>query len=108
MYKTLRNKVTSKIRKDNVDFNNNRVKEAKNESELWKIAKEVSNPKKVSEWTIEIDGKDEKDELIIAEAFNSYFIEKITKLKDGIDQSLVTDPLEKFILLIHNSFAKEF
>ena len=58
----MRNKVTSKIRKETVDFNNNRVAEANNESELWKIAKEVTNPQKISEWSIEIDGKEEKEE----------------------------------------------
>ena len=32
-YKVLRNKVTSKIRKENVDFNNNRINQANNERE---------------------------------------------------------------------------
>ena len=31
----------------------------------------------------------------IAEAFNYYFVNKITKLKEGSDQALVVDPLEK-------------
>ena len=48
-YKALRNKVTRNIREENIDFNNNRVNMAKNESELWKIANEVTNPKKASE-----------------------------------------------------------
>ena len=94
-YRTLRNKVTSKIREDNKDFNNNRVIEAKNESELWKIASEVTNPKKENEWLINIEGKEVKDEKEIADAFNVHFIEKIVKLKEGIDKSIVVDPLEK-------------
>ena len=57
--------------------------EAKNESELWKIANEVTNPKKASEWIIEINGEEVKDELVIAEAFNVHFIDKIVKLKEG-------------------------
>ena len=46
-YKALRNKVTRNIRQDNIDFNNNRVSEANSEAELWKVANEVNNPKKV-------------------------------------------------------------
>ena len=65
-YKALRNKVTRNIRDGNRDFNNNRVVEANNESELWKIANQVTNPKKASEWIIEINGEDVKDELAIA------------------------------------------
>ena len=40
-YKCLRNKVTQQIRKENQDFNNNRIKEAECESELWKVANDV-------------------------------------------------------------------
>ena len=55
-YKALRNKVTRNIRQENVDFNYNRVNEANNESGLWKIASEVTNPKKASEWSINMAG----------------------------------------------------
>ena len=78
-YKVLRNKVTQTIRKQNIDFNNNRVEEAENEGELWKIAKEVTNPKSNSEWKLNVDGKKITDELEIAENFNTYFVEKIEK-----------------------------
>ena len=54
-YKALR-KVTRNIRQENVDFNNNRVNEANNESDLWKIANEVTNPKKASEWSRNMAG----------------------------------------------------
>ena len=40
-YKCLGNKVTQQIRKENQDFNNNRIKEAECESELWKVANDV-------------------------------------------------------------------
>ena len=49
-YKVLRNKVTCQIRKESIDFNNNRVFKAKNEGELWKIANEVLKPKSDSKW----------------------------------------------------------
>ena len=45
-YKALRNKVTRNIRQENIDFNNNRVNKAESEAELWKIANDVTNPKK--------------------------------------------------------------
>ena len=51
-YKTLRNKVTAKIRKENIDHNNNRIEEANNEKELWNVANDVLNPKKANNWNI--------------------------------------------------------
>ena len=40
-YKKIRNKVTASIRKDTMDANNNRIDEAANENELWKITNEI-------------------------------------------------------------------
>jgi exonuclease III len=92
-YKVLRNKVTSQIRKENIDYNNNRVEEANNEGELWKVAKEVLNPKKETVMKIvKEDGSETMDELVIAESFNSFFTEKIEQLKKNIDPSMVEDP----------------
>ena len=51
-YKILRNKVTSTIRKEGIDHNNNRVMEANNESELWKIANEVTSSRPENIWKI--------------------------------------------------------
>ena len=45
-YRTLRNKVTSQIRKENIEFNNKKIEEANNEKELWNIANDVLNPRK--------------------------------------------------------------
>ena len=39
-YKKLRNCVTAQIRKDSIDANNNRIDAAKDENEVWKVAKE--------------------------------------------------------------------
>ena len=44
-YKKLRNCVNKKVRLENIEFNEKRVNEAKNENEIWNILKEVSNPK---------------------------------------------------------------
>ena len=87
--------MTSQIRKENIDHNNNRVKEANSESEIWKIVNEVNKPKNENEWNMSINGKVESDEQKIAEAFNDYFVNKIVKLKDNIEQSDVVDPLDK-------------
>ena len=45
--------------------------EANNEAELWKIANEVTNPKKASEWFIEINGDDVKDKYKYTESGKS-------------------------------------
>ena len=93
-YKILRNKVTSQIRKENIDFNNNRIEEAKNERELWNITNEVLNPRKETDWNvINKDGKNVTEEEDVAEAFNDFFIEKVVQLKENIDKKLVEDPL---------------
>ena len=94
-YKILRNKVTSSIRKENIDYNNKRIIKAENESELWKITNEVTNPRKENEWKIKIKEEIISDEMIIANAFNDFFVTKIQKLKDSIDKDYIEDPLKK-------------
>ena len=91
---------------DIIDFNNNRVTESNSEAELWKIANEVNNPKKSNDWSIIIDGKEENNELKIAKAFNHLFLQKISDLKDGIDQSIIVDPLEKLEKKMENNSCK--
>ena len=93
-YRTLRNKVTAQIRRENIDFNNNRIEATDNEGELWKVTNEVLNPRKENDWKIEKeDGDIVTDEKGVADAFNRYFVDKIEKLKGNIDQSMVEDPL---------------
>ena len=97
-YKTLRNRVTSQIRRENIEFNNKRILEANSEKELWKVTNEVLNPKAASgaEWLIENkDGVLIKEEAEVAESFNEFFITKVEELKKGIDPNLVEDPLRK-------------
>ena len=59
------------------------------------IANVVISPKKERSWKLEDNGNKIKDELIIAETFNKYFVDKITKLKQNIDPEFLMDPLEK-------------
>ena len=57
--------------------------EANNEAELWKIANEVTNPKKASEWIIEINGDDVKDKYKYTESGKSWLAQR-TCLNDAI------------------------
>ena len=93
-YKALRNTVTNKIRKENIDYNNNRIEEANNEKELWNITNDVINPRKESDWRITNEvGEEITEEKDVAETFNKFFVEKIEDLKHGIDKTLIEDPL---------------
>ena len=95
-YKALRNKVTSQIRKESIDFNNNRIAKAKNENELWKVANDVINPKKDSDASIiNNDGNVITEEQEVADCFNDYFVDKINQLKNNIDKSKIEDPIVK-------------
>ena len=55
-YNKLRNLVTSQIRKENVAFNNDIIQAAKDDNEIWKVVKEVTNPKQANMWSKKIDG----------------------------------------------------
>ena len=106
-YKTLRNNVTGKIRKENIDYNNNRIEEAKNERELWSVANEVINPRKESDWSV-VDEKGEtiKDEKEVAEMFNGFFIKKVEDLKGNINPRHVEDPLARLSDKLKNLNSK--
>ena len=102
-YKTLRNKVTGKIRKENIDFNNNRIEEANNERELWNVVKEVINPRKENNWNIITeDGGNIIAEKEVAEAFNEFFINKVEDLKKNIEPTHVEDPLVRLTAKLKN------
>jgi hypothetical protein len=45
VYKKLRNRVISELRNDNINFNNERVKSAKDENEMWKVVKDITSPR---------------------------------------------------------------
>ena len=94
-YKILRNKVTSRLRSDSIKLNEERINEAKNESEMWNIVKDVTNPRKEKEWILNSDSGQTTNEQEISDTFNKYFNTKIRDLKSGIDQNLVGDPLTK-------------
>ena len=94
-YKKLCNRVTNQIRKDTRQFNEERINKAGDEKEIWKLVNEVIKPKEKNQWELK-EGEEviEKEEEI-ANIFNNFFIEKISLLKDGIDQKYVKEPLAK-------------
>ena len=95
-YKKLRNKVTSMVRKEIVDYNNNRIEQASNERELWNVANEVLNPRKKAEWSIiNKNGDTVIEDEDVSEAFNEFFINKVEELKKGIDVTKMEDPLAR-------------
>ena len=88
---------------DNIDHNNNKIMEAKSESELWRIANNVIKPKDQSSIKLNINGKIINDEKEVAEKFNEFFVEKIALLKQDIDKTLIKDPLEKLANKMKNN-----
>ena len=51
-YKSLRNRVTSQLRKEQVEYNSKRIEEANSDRELWRVANEAINPKKETQWNL--------------------------------------------------------
>ena len=94
-YKQLRNRVITQIRRDTMNRNGEKIAGAKNEGETWKVVNEIIKPK--SNVTIVITGPEGEitDEQEVADAFNSFFVKKISDLKEKIDPNLIKDPLEK-------------
>ena len=105
-YKKLRNAVTSQIRKDTIDANNNRIDAAKDENEVWKVAKEIINPMKENNWSMKINNIITDDPVEISNTFNSYFVKKIEDLKENIDPTLKSDPLNKLKENLKNKKCK--
>ena len=94
-YKRLRNRVNSMVKSDTIKYNDERVEKACDENEIWRIVKEVTSPKNESKWTLIEEGKTINDEQEVAEIFNDFFINKISNIKDNIDQNRVEDPIKR-------------
>ena len=91
-YKKLCNRVTNPIRKDTRQFNEERIDKAGDEKEIWKLMSEVKPKEKKSMENLRGRGSYWKGRRNI---FNNFLIEKISLLKDGIDQKYVKEPLAK-------------
>ena len=94
-YKKLRNKVNSELKKDVKKFNNERVDNANNENEIWKVVNDINKPKSAAGITLLENGIKISNEKDVAEIFNVFFVEKIVKLKENIDPNYVEDPLTR-------------
>ena len=93
--KKLRNKANSILKKDVRDHNNNRVDNAKDENEIWKIVNDISKPKAGSGITLLENDTKIVNEEEVADIFNQFFVKKIKLLKENIDVSYVEDPLAR-------------
>ena len=102
----LRNKANCLIKNDCRNFNNERMRNANDENEIWRIASEITKPKNESEWKMKDNNDIIIDEQVIADKFNNHFVEKIKKLKSKIDQDFVSDPLEKLKNKLKNNSLK--
>ena len=95
IFKRLRNKVNSAIKKDRVQKAEYHLQIGQN---AFKVADELLGKKKEKQKPFLIEhGKEVTDEKEVADIFNSFFVEKIRKLKENIDPKLRTDPLIKVI-----------
>ena len=92
-FKKLRNRVNSLIKKDVIQFNDNRIENAKDEKEIWKVVKEITTTKSSSNWSLIENGEVIKNEEQIADIFNDFFISKIKDLKDNLDTTIAEDPI---------------
>ena len=105
-YKRIRNSVTTKIRKDTIAYNEERIEKANDENEIWKVVNDIIAPNSETSWKLNEAGKILEDEKEIAEVFNEYFVEKIEKLKENIDKRYVEEPLEKLKKKMENKNLK--
>ena len=95
-YKSLRNRVTNQLRKEQVEYNSKRIEEANLDREQWRVVNEAINPKKETKWNIKTkDDTNVSDEFQVAELFNEFFVEKVENLKASINPNLVEDPLTR-------------
>ncbi len=101
-YKILRNRVTSALKTDTRMMNEKRAYQATNENEMWKIVKEIANPRTDKQWMLKENCREIREEEEIAEVFNEFFISKITNLRANIGREYVKDPLKKLRNILKN------
>lgn len=66
-YKRMRNVVTNNVRKDTIEYNEDRIEKAGDENKVWKVVNDITKPKTERGWELEEDGKEIKNEEEIAD-----------------------------------------
>ena len=105
-YKQLRNRTITQIRKDTIQMNGEKIGNAKNEGETWRIINEIIKPKSDHTTTINGPNGEVSNEQEVADMFNAFFVKKVEDLKDKIDPNLVQDPLVKVREKVKNKNLK--
>ena len=101
-YKQLRNRAINQMRIDTLEQNSERISQAKNEGETWKVVNEIMRPNVSIKITIRTPGGEQTEEQDVANSFNKFFVKKISDLKEAIDPAHVKDPLEKIAEKVKN------
>ena len=70
-YKMLRNKVNSALKKDSVNFNSDRIKQAKDENEIWNVVSDITKPNAEHTWNMKTENGNTSDKQEIAVSFNT-------------------------------------
>ena len=85
-YKQLRNLCTKLVRRDQKDTVKKQLEKDFNAKQIWKLANGLINPPKSLDVKISKDGQ-ELGSGETAEEFNTFFLEKVQKIRTGIPQS---------------------
>ena len=75
-YKQLRNRAINQMRIDTLEQNSERISQAKNEGETWKVVNEIMRPNVSIKITIRTPGGEQTEEQDVANSFNKFFVKK--------------------------------
>ena len=85
-YKQLRNLCTKLVKRDQKDTVKRQLEKDFNPRKVWRLANGIINPPKSLDVKISKDGQ-ELETGEIAEEFNTFFLEKVQKIRKGITKS---------------------
>ena len=105
-YRRLRNRAINQIRNDTMQRNGDRIANADNEGEMWRIVNKIVKPKSDNQIIINSPEGPITEEAKVADAFNKFFVDKIESLKERIDPNSITDPLTRIKEKFANSNLK--
>jgi len=82
------------VRRESKEANAKRITTG-NPSEIWRGIRDLMNPRRTGSVKLIVDGTEEKDEKKVANIFNTFFIRKVQKLREDIDDGLKEDPTRR-------------